>query len=379
MTTQAERPTADQATFASLDPRDGSTIATHPVHTPEQVREVVDRARSVADWWSELGFDGRRTRLAAWRRLLIARTEELAALVSRETGKPLDDARIEVVLVIDHLHWAGKHAKAALGRKRFEAGALMINHRATIEYRPLGVIGVLGPWNYPVFTPMGSIVYALAAGNAVVFKPSELTPGVGAWLVDSFAAVLRRGAVDALGDEGQVPPVLQLVTGEGATGAALCRSGVDKIAFTGSTATAKRVMGTCAETLTPVLVECGGKDALIVDADADLDAAAAAVVWGAMSNGGQTCVGVERVYVVDTVAEDLLVRVARRAARVRPGSASNSSYGPVTMPSQVGVISGHIDDALDRGAVQQGMDVDADAFVELRPRGHAPGAHQPSC
>ena len=121
---------------------------------------------------------------------IIARTDELAALVSHETGKPLDDARIEVVLVIDHLHWAGKHAKAALGRKRFEAGALMVNHKATIEYRPLGVIGVLGPWNYPVFTPMGSIVYALAAGNAVVFKPSELTPGVG----QVARRHLRRGA-----------------------------------------------------------------------------------------------------------------------------------------------------------------------------------------
>jgi aldehyde dehydrogenase (NAD+) len=331
------------ATFDSLDPRTGEVIASHPRHTPEQVDEVVARARRAAGWWADLGFDGRRTRLAAWRKLLIERTEELAALVSRETGKPLDDARIEIVLVIDHLHWAGKHAQDVLGPTRAEAGALMVNHKATVEYPPLGVIGVLGPWNYPVFTPMGSIGYALAAGNAVVFKPSELTPGVGQWLADSFGEVMR-----ARGEDG-ADAVFQVVTGEGETGAALCRAGVDKVAFTGSTATAKKVMATCAETLTPVLVECGGKDALLVDEDADLDDAAAAVVWGAMSNAGQTCVGVERVYVVDAVAEQLLDRVARRAATLRPGGEPNARYGPITMPSQVDVIAGQIDDALSRG------------------------------
>ncbi|MCD2196960.1 aldehyde dehydrogenase family protein [Actinomycetospora endophytica] len=338
-------PAAGSDTFDSLDPRDGSVVATHPRHTPAQVKAVVAQARAAADWWADLGFDGRRSRLAAWRRLLISRTDELAALVSHETGKPLDDARIEVVLVIDHLHWAGKHAKAALGRRRAEAGALMVNHTATIEYRPLGVVGVLGPWNYPVFTPMGSIVYALAAGNAIVFKPSELTPTVGRWLVDTFAEVLR-GTDPGRDDAGHV---FGLVTGEGETGAALCRAGVDKVAFTGSTATAKKVMATCAESLTPVLVECGGKDALLVDHDADLDDAAAAAVWGAMSNAGQTCVGVERVYVVESVAEVFLDKVAQRAATVRPGGEPRSIYGPITMPSQLGIISDQIDDALSRG------------------------------
>ena len=139
---------------------------------------------------------------------------------------------------------------------------LRLEYSARLEYQPFGVIGVIGPWNYPVCTPMGSIGYALAAGNAVVFKPSEYTPAVGQWLVDRFAEVVPE------------QPVLQIVHGLGDTGAALCRSGVDKIAFTGSTATGKKVMAACAETLTPVLVECGGKDAMIVDADADLDAAA---------------------------------------------------------------------------------------------------------
>ncbi|MDD7942147.1 aldehyde dehydrogenase family protein [Actinomycetospora lutea] len=331
-----------QDTFDSLDPRSGEVIASYPRQTPEQVEATVARARPATRWWTDLGFDGRSHKLAAWRQLIDRRREELAAVVSRETGKPLDDARIEGILALDHLHWAATHAKKVLGPRNAAAGLLMINHKATVEYAAVGVVGVLGPWNYPVFTPMGSIAYALAAGNTVVFKPSELTPGVGRWLVDSFA--------EAVGPDHNADAVFQLVTGEGETGAALCRAGVDKVAFTGSTATAKKVMATCAESLTPVLVECGGKDALLVDADADLDDAAAAVVWGAMSNAGQTCVGVERVYVVDTVAEDLLDRVARRAATLTPGGAPDSPYGPITMPSQLGVISGQIDDALTRGA-----------------------------
>ena len=169
-----------------------------------------------------------------------------------------------------------------------------------MEYRPLGVVGVIGPWNYPVFTPLGSIVYALAAGNAVVFKPSELTPGVGQWLASTFAEVVPEH------------PVFQVVTGFGETGAALCRAGVDKVAFTGSTATGKKVMAACAETLTPVVIEAGGKDAVIVDEDADLDAAADAALWGACSNAGQTCTGVERVYVHERVYDEFLVQPARQ-------------------------------------------------------------------
>ena len=146
----------------------------------------------------------------------------------------------------------------------------MANQAATVEYLPLGVVGVIGPWNYPVFTPMGSIAYALAAGNAVVFKPSELTPGVGQWLADAFREVVHGR------------DVLQVVTGLGETGAALCRARIDKLAFTGSAATGKKVMAACAENLTPVVIEAGGKDALIVDEDADIAAAADAALWGGM-------------------------------------------------------------------------------------------------
>jgi acyl-CoA reductase-like NAD-dependent aldehyde dehydrogenase len=323
--------------FDSVDPRTGELVGTHPEHTAADVRERVEAARPAAVWWAALGFAGRKQRLDEWRKLIARRVEELVGLMSAETGKPADDARLELVLVIDHLHWAATNAEKVLRRRSVRAGLLMANQIATIEYQPQGVVGVIGPWNYPVFTPMGSIGYALAAGNAVVFKPSEYSPGVGEWLADSFAEVVPE------------QPVLQVVTGSGETGEALCRAGVAKLAFTGSAATGRRVLAACAETLTPVLLECGGKDALIVAEDADVAAAADATVWGAMANAGQTCAGVERVYVAESLADEFVAKVAAKVRPLRIGAHPDADIGPMTMPSQVDVVRGHIADALGRG------------------------------
>jgi acyl-CoA reductase-like NAD-dependent aldehyde dehydrogenase len=323
--------------FESLDPATGDVVASFPVHGAAEVRAAVERGRPAARWWQELGYDGRKQRLRAWRSIIASRIEEFAELIHRENGKPVFDAVGELSLAVEHLDWAAGAAARVLGRRRVGSGLLAMNQSATLEYVPYGVVGVLGPWNYPVHTPMGSISYALAAGNAVVFKPSEFTPAIGGWLVDSFAEVVPE------------QPVFQLITGFGATGAALCTAGVDKIAFTGSTATGKKVMAECAAELTPVVIECGGKDALIVAADADLEAAADAAVWGGLSNAGQTCAGVERVYVVESVYDEFVERVIRLAAGVRGGADPAASYGPITMPGQLDIIGGHIDDALARG------------------------------
>ncbi len=333
--TTVDRPAAEPdaaQSFDSLDPATGELVGRFPVHDADAVRAAVDRARAAARWWATLGFDGRAGRLREWRAYLAGALYRLAELVHREGGKPVEDAVIEIVPVLEHLDWAARHAGKVLGRRKVRSGMLEANHAATLEYQPFGVVGVIGPWNYPVLTPMGSIGYALAAGNAVVFKPSELTPAVGAWLVDSFAAIVPEH------------PVLQLVTGFGPTGAALCRSGVDKLAFTGSTATAKRVMAACAETLTPVVIECGGKDAMVVDADADLDAAADAALWAGMANAGQTCVGVERVYAVDAVYDEFVARLADRASELRPGEDRTAAYGPMTTPAQLDVVRRHVED-----------------------------------
>jgi len=333
---------AARDTFESVSPATGEVLATFPVDGEREVAAAVRRAREAAAWWGGLSFDDRKLRLLAWKSHLTRYMGRLARQVHDETGKPLDDATLEIINTILHLDWAARHAQSVLKPRRVPSGLLMYNHSAMLEYQPLGVVGVIGPWNYPVFTPMGSVGYALAAGNAVVFKPSELTTGTGQWLVQSFSEVLS----EVFGD---TQPVLQLVTGPGITGAELARSGVDKIALTGSAATARKVLAAAADTLTPVLAECGGKDALLIDADADLDAAADAVAWGAMSNAGQTCAGVERVYVAEAVYRPFMEKLNQQLAALRPGEDDGASYGPMTLPGQVDVVERHLADAVARG------------------------------
>jgi acyl-CoA reductase-like NAD-dependent aldehyde dehydrogenase len=325
----------------TVNPATGEVLATFPVHGRREVDAAVAAAREAASWWAGLGWSGRRIRLLAWKSHLIRYMGRLAQLMHEETGKPLDDAKLEIITAVLHIDWAARHARRVLRPRRVRSGLAAINQASTLEYLPLGVVGVIGPWNYPVFTPVGSIAYALAAGNAVVFKPSELTPATGEWLVRSFG--------EALGVFGSAQPVLQLITGGGSTGEALTRSGVSKIAFTGSAATARKVMAAAADNLTPVLAECGGKDALLVGADADLDAAADAAAWGAMSNAGQTCVGIERVYVADAVYHSFLERLNVKVAGLRPGVDFEAAYGPMTLPSQTEVVAKHVADALARG------------------------------
>lgn len=339
------------ATYTTVDPRDGSPITSFPVVDAAGIAAIVDRAREASAWWADLGFGGRRRLLIAWKAAIARDAHGLASTISRETGKPEGDALLEVMLTLGHLDWAAKHAEPVLRRRRVKAGLMNYNQHASVGYEPYGVVGVIGPWNYPFYTPMGSISYALAAGNAVVFKPSELTPGTAVWIAGKWAEVCDR-------------PVFQVATGDGTTGRALVASGVDKIAFTGSTATAKRVMAACAETLTPLVAECGGKDALIVARDADLDAAADSVVFGSLGNAGQTCVGVERVYVEQPVAEALTAKVVERAARIRVGG-DNATYGPMTLPAQITVVSQHVADAIERGgtAVFGGLDSVGDRLV----------------
>ncbi|MEU8262437.1 aldehyde dehydrogenase family protein [Micromonospora sp. NPDC048999] len=345
-------PLIEDGRLASTSPASGGAVGRVPVATEAAVRAAVERARTAGDWWAGLGFTGRRERLLRWRSRIAHRMEELAELAHAEGGKPVGDAVVEILTALEHIDWAARNARRVLGPRRVRSRLILAEFTGHLEYQPYGVIGVIGPWNYPVFTPIGSAAYALAAGNAVVFKPSEYTPVVGQWLVDRFAEVVPE------------QPVLTTVHGLGDVGAALCRSGVAKVAFTGSTATAKKVMAACAESLTPVLLEAGGKDAMIVDADADLDAAAEACVWGALTNAGQTCIGIERVYAVDQVFDAFVDRVVTKAGRLTVGP-DGADIGPITMPSQLDVIRRHIDDAVARGgrAVLGGPDAVQPPYV----------------
>jgi len=323
--------------FDSHNPATGEVAGTYPIMNAKQVSEIVGHARNASVQWQKLGFGGRKKVLLAWSTLIIKRIDQIAALVSLETGKPVGDAKLEVSIAVGHIGWAARHAEEIMRTAHRAPGLLLSNMSATVQRSPLGVVGVIGPWNYPIFTPVGSIAYALAAGNTVVFKPSEYTPGVGMWLEESFNEVAPFA------------DVLTTITGLGETGGALCTSGVDKISFTGSTRTAKIVAAQCATTMTPVVLECGGKDPVIVAADANLERAVDATIWSAMANAGQSCIGAERVYVDERVADKFIELAVKLAKTIHAGAPGDGNYGPATMPSQIKVIQSHIKSAIKDG------------------------------
>jgi acyl-CoA reductase-like NAD-dependent aldehyde dehydrogenase len=322
--------------LSSYNPATGEVIGTVPIFSAADVDAAVARARVAADSWSHRSFAARAEELGAFRRALAAAAEPIAEILHRENGKPEIEALTEVMMALSHLKHAADRAEHALAPRKVGSGVLA-NFRATISYHPLGVVGVIGPWNYPLFTPMGSIAYALAAGNAVVWKPSELTPLVAL----EIEKIARK--TFALTD------LLQVVTGAGATGAALAKSAVDKIAFTGSPATGKRVMMAAAERLTPVLLELGGKDAMIVDDDADLEKAAEAAVFGGLTNAGQACISVERVYVSEAVHDRFVDEVVKQVRELKVGG-DDGHLGAMTSPAQVAIVKDHLDDAIAKGA-----------------------------
>ena len=321
----------------SRSPATGEVLGTSPIAGDEQVAAAVCRGRQAFSGWSRLPVEKRCAELTKFRRNLAKNADAVADLLSKETGKPLADALTEVMVALMQLSHAVERAPAVLRSQKVSTGFLP-NFQAEISYQGLGVVGVIGPWNYPVYTPMGSIAYALAAGNTVVFKPSEHTPLVGQLLGE------------IAGNSMSFDNVFSVIAGDGATGASLAGSLVDKIAFTGSVATGRRVMQIAGEKLTPVLLELGGKDALIVLEDADLEAAAEAAVFGAMHNSGQACVSIERCYVVGSVYQEFLALVQFHASKIRWGGDNNDDIGPLISQGQVDVVKDHIADAQAKGA-----------------------------
>ena len=340
--------------FESLNPATGEVVGVFPNTSAKEVFEVVARAKSAAERWANLGFRGRYLILRSWASLLTREIDNAAHLIHRETGKPLSDATLETALAIEHISWAGKYAPRVLSRQNRPSGLLMFNLSSQVQRVPFGVVGVIGPWNYPIFTPIGSIAYALAAGNSVVFKPSEYTPAIGAWLGETWKRIAP------------FDDIFTVVTGLPETGVALTSSDVDKISFTGSTRTAKKVAASCAEKMIPVVLECGGKDPVLVDQDANIEKAAEITLWHAMSNAGQSCIGAERVYVHERVAAEFESAIVRMAAQLKAGFGDGSHYGPATMPSQLKVIQSHIDDAIKRGGtcIFGGKKAIHDGYVE---------------
>lgn len=325
--------------FDVLNPGTGAVVGSHPIHTADHIAERLCFAREAQPWWVAQGWSGRKQAMTRWVRWLAAHAEEIYELGNQETARPVPDVQMEFIAGLEEIRWAAANARRILKPRAVAPGIALANFAAKVSHEPLGVIGLITPWNVPIYTTLSGMACSLAAGNAVIVKPSELSPAAAAFVIDGFHEAnpeAPRGLVS-------------YVTGLADTGAALCRSGVDKLAFTGSVPTGRRVMSACSENLTPVVLELGGKDATVIAEDADLDAAARAVVWGAFFNAGQACVGVERVYVVRAVRDQFLEHVKRYASQVSAGLEDDASYGPMITPGQVDIVRRHITEAIDGG------------------------------
>lgn len=319
-----------------------------PVHSREEVAAAVARAREAARIWSALGFKDRKRVLIDARARMLERSEELIRLICAETGKPRFEAvSMELAYCCDALTFYAKNARRFLRTERLRPH-LLKTKRVSLRYQPRGVVGIIAPWNFPLVMTLGEAAPALAAGNAVVIKPSEWTP-----LVALLGAEILREAFRA---HSLPEDILQVVTGYGETGAALIDE-VDMVAFTGSVATGKRIAERAARRLVPVSLELGGKDPMIVLEDADLERASSAAVWGAFMNSGQVCISVERVYVAEAVADEFTRRVVEKTRKLRQGTDAGSDgdegrvdVGAMTMPQQLETVELHVRDAIERGA-----------------------------
>jgi acyl-CoA reductase-like NAD-dependent aldehyde dehydrogenase len=330
------------ATIAVENPATGETIREVPETTPAELGALVARARSAQPGWEALGYEGRGRILKRAQKWLIEHADEVADTIVAETGKTREDAMlVEVAYGANALGFWPRKAPKWLADERVRTGnPFVLGRKMVVRYRPVGVVGVIGPWNYPLVNSVGDAIPALAAGNAVVVKPSEVTP------LTSLA--FERGLHECGLPEG----VFQVAVGTGETGAALIDE-VDMVMFTGSTRTGRKVMERAARTLTPVSLELGGKDPMIVLADADLERAANAAVHYSMQNAGQSCTSTERVYVEEPIYDEFVGLVEGRVRGLRqgvPGGPGSTDLGAVISPPQSDIVERHVKDAVEHGA-----------------------------
>lgn len=322
------------------DPSTGELLGEFPISSPQDVQAAVQRAQDAFPAWRDIGLDARLEALDALRNVIARNGEEYARRISQDTGKPLGDSLLTELMTIPmFIDFYKKHAKKTLGRQKRESSILFPGKTHYVEYFPMGVIGVISPWNFPFQLAVIPMISALIAGNTVVLKPSEVTPITGEVIRECFAAI------------GLPPGVVEVVQGDGSTGAALVDANIDKVFFTGSLQTGKRVMAAAAKKPIPVELELGGKDAMIVCHDANLKRAAKAAVWGGFVNCGQMCVSVERLFVVEEVYEEFLELVKNEVDSLRFGSPSeDADIGPLTSGAQRDIVQKHVESAIKEGA-----------------------------
>jgi acyl-CoA reductase-like NAD-dependent aldehyde dehydrogenase len=319
-----------------LRPSDRSLVGELAVTPAQDIPRKVARARSVQEGWASLEPRDRIRRLRGLLNAVGSRAREIEETIVAETGKPRSEALVEVTTVLDLIRFYLGKAPSFLEERRVTSGWLFWKE-ALLVREPLGIVGVISPWNYPFILSIAPVITALFGGNGVILKPSEFTP---------YSGLL---AEDLARDSGLPEGLVQVIVGTGVTGAALVRSGVDKIVFTGGTETGRKVMAGAAESLTPVVLELGGKDAAIVLEDANLERAARGILWGAFQNAGQTCISVERVFVVEEV-HDLFVReLLGELRRIKAGSTPGVDVGPMVVPEQLTKVEEQLQEALERG------------------------------
>ncbi len=325
---------AEERKVSSVNPATGAVLRELECASEDEVRAAVARARAAQAAWAEIGVPKRIAVLREFQRRLQGKSSEIAEAIAREAGKPVAEAlTTEILVVLDAVRFLIDHAYRLLRDEPLPHGNLATKlKRGWLVRDPYGVVGIISPWNYPFSIPATETLAALVAGNAVVLKPSEFT---------SLVALELRSLLHSAG----VPKdVFQVVVGDGATGAALIHSrgepGIDKLIFTGSVATGKRIAAAAAERLLPVLLELGGKDPMLVLDDAEVDVASSAAVWGAFVNAGQTCLSVERCYVHRSLYEPFLSACAEKTKKLRVGHGMDreTDVGPMIHERQLKMV-----------------------------------------
>ncbi|MCK6502265.1 aldehyde dehydrogenase family protein [Myxococcota bacterium] len=322
--------------IACLDPRSGQQVATVPVTPVDQVGAAVARARAAQPDWHGLGLARRKVLVEALRQAFLAAAPRVVSLLAEECGRPGGEAwTSEVVANNDLFAWWLGQIDDLLTADPISLNPVNYPRKGgRVQLEPVGVVGLITPWNLPVAIPLRCLVPALLAGNTVAWKPSEHSPRTGALLHELCRQVLPPG-------------VVELVQGDGAQGQALVTAGVDAVVFTGSVRTGRRVAALCGERLVPCSLELGGKDAAVVLADADLERAVEGIVWAAFGLAGQNCAAVERCFVDAALYERFVDAVVARTRKLRP----LLDVGPLITPAQLEIVKAHVAEAVDRGAV----------------------------
>jgi acyl-CoA reductase-like NAD-dependent aldehyde dehydrogenase len=328
--------------LASVNPATGEVLGELDCAGPTDVNAAVARAQAAQPDWNSWGIRNRLKVLRRFQQNLLATKNEIARRITLEAGKPYVESLLtEVLVVLDAARFLIENAYALLHDQHLPHGNFALKTKSGRVLRePYGAIGIISPWNYPFSTPAVETLAAMVAGNTVILKPSELTPLIALEL----QSLLRKSGVP--------DDVFQVLPGEGATGAALVESEIDKLVFTGSVATGRRIAKVASDRLLPIVLELGGKDPMLVLDDADLDVASSGAVWGAFMNAGQTCLSIERCYVHASLYSAFVDACVEKARKLRVGNGIDPStdIGPMIHERQVRIVESHVEDARARGA-----------------------------